>query len=895
MLILNTTLQEAATSGAGAVVDTEGQARELSFYVLGNGSVSAGEVTIEEAHESAYGGTWAPIGSPMTVSANAVQVRRLRGACRAVRARITTAIVGGTVTVFLMGSAEGGIAPAASAMITLGIGTPSSVEQFLLVGLGDGEGASPPSLVPIDPAVYPDDIFIELGLGGSYRHRLINENFVALCLPLHESKRTQARDICGMRNDGTYVGAGFTRAVPFTVPEGALGATFAGSEYVEVPDDVLSTGRNMSAAGGSLDVTVMIKTSQNDATLRCIAQKQETNSTGIGWHVAHQNGQIRFALYTSGSPSEVFNFARGSISDGEEHRVHCCYEPEQGRARIFIDGVQSGTTVTGVTTEPEYSAATLRVGMFNNGAGGFIGTLCYVMVGREGNPDLSSQLEPTLDWTDVTEDVLITQMPVSWRRGIFGTGVQDNVAGPGTMTFALDNGDTNTLGLLGAYTVGHENCRAGFKAGIPVRLTIRYDGEDYVKFRGFIKAADPVPGEHGELYTSVTCVDWMHVAMRAFTSALPIQISKASDTLFGIVVDGAERPPAAIEFNQGSEDFPFAFDSSQGEDDAPMSEFVRIMASERGYAYLRGDGTLVDESRTVRQIETDLAATFTFQHGLDPTYDVDRIINLVRATFYPRRADSAATTVLASLPTEQSEHFVPPGGVVEIESAYRDPAQKLSRVGGTDMEDPTPSTDFTMHANADGTGTVLTSQFTVEAVDGGNLVRWRVENTSTTTGGYITKLQARGRGLYHEEAQTVLSRDDDSIREHGERPLKINLPYVSSMSSALGIANMILGFFSQQERVIPVATTLLANYNDQTMRDVLARDIGHRIGLEEPVTAIDTNDGMLGFYIQSEEGTIEPGDIVRVKLGLSLPLPTGAWVVGEEGFAEVGETTYVGL
>lgn len=896
MLVLSTTLQEAATSGSGVVVDTEARAREMTFYVLGSTGVSAGEVTLEEAHDPAYAGTWQAIGAPMVVTGNAVAVRRLRGACRAVRARITTAIVGGTVTVLLMGSAEGGIAPGASAMITLGIGTPSSINQFLLVGLGgDGAPEDEPA-VEVDPAVFPDDVLIEIGVGGIFRHRVIDQSFACAAWSGAEFESGAERDITGRRHSATWnTTVGLTRGVSVDIPEGGLAVTSTGTQYAEAADDSTDDpGFRMSLDAGSMDVYYgPFWTTTNDATLRCLVQKQVTNSAGNGWHLAMQNGAARGFLRVGGVT--IFDISGGAIADGVPHRLHLCYEPEESRVRLFLDNAIVASA-TGVTTEPANEACNLRIGAFNNHSGsvGFIGTRSYVMIGREGNPDLSGELEPTMDWTDITDDVVVSQMPISWKIGNNGTGVQDNVAGPGTMTLALDNGITNTAGLQGYYTVGHANCRAGFKKWIPIRLTILYDGDPHVKFRGFIKSADPTPGEHGEQYVALTCVDWMYVSMRAYTSALPIQIDETAETLFGIVVDAAERPPVAVEVHAGSEQFPFSFDNSHGEDDSPMSEFVRIATSERGFIYVRGDGTLVHEGRDLRQLTTDLAATFSFQHGLEPTYDVDRIINVVRATFYPRRSDALPTTVLASLPTQHSEHFLAPGAVIELEGQYRDPAQKIARVGGTDMQDPTPSTDYTMHTDPEGTGTDLTSDLLVTAVYGANLVKWRLENRSSTAAGYITKLQARGIGLYHDEAPPVVARDEASIREHGERPLSIDLPYVSSMSSALAIANMILGQFSQQERVIPTAITMLANYSDAVMRDTLARDLGHRIGIEEPMTAIDTDGGALGYYIQSEEGTIEEGPLVTVKLGLSLPLPTGVAVTDDPVLALV-DSAIVGL
>lgn len=100
------TLQSAATSGNGSAYDTNGAARELVFYIIGSAGISAGEVQLEEAHDSAYAGTWSAFESPVVLIASTVIVKRYSGCLKSVRARISTNVVGGTVTVQLMGQEE---------------------------------------------------------------------------------------------------------------------------------------------------------------------------------------------------------------------------------------------------------------------------------------------------------------------------------------------------------------------------------------------------------------------------------------------------------------------------------------------------------------------------------------------------------------------------------------------------------------------------------------------------------------------------------------------------------------------------------------------------------------------------------------------------------------------
>jgi len=90
----------AVTTGTSAAVAVRGQGREVSCYIYGSGTIAGGAVQFEEAHDEAYTGTWAAIGTPQTVVDATVKVVHSTGCVGAVRARVSTNITGGgTVSV----------------------------------------------------------------------------------------------------------------------------------------------------------------------------------------------------------------------------------------------------------------------------------------------------------------------------------------------------------------------------------------------------------------------------------------------------------------------------------------------------------------------------------------------------------------------------------------------------------------------------------------------------------------------------------------------------------------------------------------------------------------------------------------------------------------------------
>lgn len=97
--------QDAQTTGNGTAYQLDSRCRNLTFYIRGTGTVSAGAVQIEHAHDKDYTGTWQPIGTPITVVSGEVDAVQLTGAFGAVRSRISTNIAGGgSVTVDLFGN-----------------------------------------------------------------------------------------------------------------------------------------------------------------------------------------------------------------------------------------------------------------------------------------------------------------------------------------------------------------------------------------------------------------------------------------------------------------------------------------------------------------------------------------------------------------------------------------------------------------------------------------------------------------------------------------------------------------------------------------------------------------------------------------------------------------------
>lgn len=93
-------LQSAATTGNGTVAAIPPSFKQHKIYIKGSAGVSAGAVQIEAASVNDYSGTWGQIGGgPITVTADVENQIDFSGQYRFIRARISTTVVDGTVTV----------------------------------------------------------------------------------------------------------------------------------------------------------------------------------------------------------------------------------------------------------------------------------------------------------------------------------------------------------------------------------------------------------------------------------------------------------------------------------------------------------------------------------------------------------------------------------------------------------------------------------------------------------------------------------------------------------------------------------------------------------------------------------------------------------------------------
>jgi len=467
------------------------------------------------------------------------------------------------------------------------------------------------------------------------------------------------------------------------------------------------------------------------------------------------------------------------------------------------------------------------------------------------------------------------------QYGIASSGPTDLVGQIGTLSFALDNSESNEGETLGWYTPGGPRARAGFGRGINVRYGYRLGAATYTKFVGRIQNANPTSGRYLERRTVCDAVDWMSEAANHLLR-VPVQIDKRADEALTAVVQAVPAQPATLTFDAADSTFPYSLDSRADRPVSALTEIQRIAQSEFGRCYLRGSTTggmvLRFEKRSARLTPLPLAVFDEAMQDLDPTFDIR---NVAKVSAHPRIVDAAADTVLYSKPAKITPEVVA-GQTVKITGRYSSSSDRTTKVGGTDMVAPVATTDFLMNANANGSGADLTADFTVTAVFSANEVEFQITNNGGTLG-YVTLLQARGRGIY-DYTQVDARRENTDSLTLGEAMVSLDMPYQNEFGVADAVAEFIVttwstpGFAAARMRWTP--------RDDDEMELALSLEPG------DPITVIEEMTGINGvYYIQSVEMTLLEARLAVFSHDLQRAFVEEYWTLGVAGLSELGVTT----
>lgn len=518
-------------------------------------------------------------------------------------------------------------------------------------------------------------------------------------------------------------------------------------------------------------------------------------------------------------------------------------------------------------------------------------------------PDLITvqvMLHGDVDWTDVSLDVKASN-GLNLFYGMPDGRPTTILAQTGEFKFWLDNSAFNTAGLQGYYAPNNSNCLDGFQRNIKARVIFSKYGVSYYKFVGRLKIINPLGGKYGEQYTACTVVDYMDDLARANLSRIPTQINVRADEMLDTMLAEMPTQPTATDFDTGVNTFLYGMVGGFGGIINAMQESQRIVASEQGLLYVKGDtvtGGVLRFERYLRRVG-DHNSHFQLNDdmmdvpagpGLDAPDDIEDVINSVHGVVHPRAVVGSIgfeIVLYSSLTAESTAPMLlPAGNTVTVNGPFRDPSNPigvgLAHVAGIDMLDPDPVTDYTANSQADGLGIDYTANIDIVTAYGSTGGEFIITNSGPDA--YITKLQCRGVGLYDYDSAIVSAEDVDSQDEFGTNPLTIDMPYQGDPIVAQDAVDHILVNWKT-----PFAYAKIASFLCDTpakLIGALSVEVGDRVTIVETVTGVSADFFVNGVKLNVREG----------------PLFDCAWVLAPASYGlqivrspDVGALTFSGL
>lgn len=487
-------------------------------------------------------------------------------------------------------------------------------------------------------------------------------------------------------------------------------------------------------------------------------------------------------------------------------------------------------------------------------------------------------------WSDRTTDVV--REPISGGWGFRDNGPVDLIADTGEMTFLLNNQNDE-------YIPGLDTSLTGWDRNTPVRIKIIYNGDDYIRYRGYVDSLEVISEAHNRKWVRVTCIDWMDYAAQQPLIKPTIATNQRADQAITTIVSGMSLAPQATSYATGVETFPTVFDAVTPKTRV-YSELAKYVKSEIGRLYVQKDRvngeTLVFEDRHFRGGRRTLDEFVTTDNDLlletgdellletgfdlllensvvgalvfDNTMKSQRsqygrdVINHFSTTAYPKKS-SASNEVLFNL---EKPIRLTPGIELEFRTGYSDPTGGNLIAADTDnMVTPVATTDYLMNTEEGGGGSDITADLTVTADYGTEGVSYTLKNDNADVG-YVTFLQARGIGIFAYNPIQDIKENAASITSYGYHVTRLEQRYqqTTEIGSLFGD---IQTNFERNPRLDLQSIRLVANRNQELMTAFLLIDIGDLINIKEDDLGIDGY-----YYIQGIDFTILPGNYIEFSI-----------------------------
>lgn len=485
-------------------------------------------------------------------------------------------------------------------------------------------------------------------------------------------------------------------------------------------------------------------------------------------------------------------------------------------------------------------------------------------------------------WVDISSYVV---SDISGNGGFYSSDPSEFTASLGSSTFDLNN-EGGLFTVYGGDSVRGFNTLAGWNRGTKIRHRLIYEGYDKEYWFGFVSDVVSDDGTWGDQRVHVTCSDWIDISARYPMKRSEILTDKTLADGVQSIVNRISVPPEGVDADPSTTTFDAIFDNVRSKTKA-LGEIDKLARSELGPVYILKDGVLKVEGSSSRKGTTPLtkvpvvgnnallvsegnALLVSDGNALLVSQLEDANLSLTSEKLDLQMKDEFWNDAyIKSYPTKTDTSFqvlfqigtpiaVAAGKTVSFVANYVDPNGGLP-VNGTLMQDPVATTDYLFNSASDGSGTNLTASGTVLADYYGDVVVYQVTNS---TSGFLTRLQARGYGIYRTSSIESHVSITGSASAYGEKTFDLNQTYQTSPYIGEIYGASVLELYKTPKTRI-TAARYCANINSSQMLACMYLDIGSLIKV------YDSRSGMNKWYhVTFRKFVILLGGVILITFGL---------------------------
>lgn len=497
-----------------------------------------------------------------------------------------------------------------------------------------------------------------------------------------------------------------------------------------------------------------------------------------------------------------------------------------------------------------------------------------------------------VDWNndgdfDDSEDEITTD--VQQLKFVHGREAELEATPAGTMELTVDDPD-------GDYSPTNASTRFGngnVTVGRPIRVKVLHLGTTYNLWRGFIERfrVDPRP-EIKKAY--LFCVDGKDQLQRDKINAPsggPLTNVFAGETPGPIkeILDAASWPAADRTLDTGADQFSEWWAHRK----AALEALDEIETGEKSFIYIDGEGKLTYEDRHHRLKDgqggasdhrTSQATFNDTMTALPQDFSARTVRNIALVTGHKRVAKASAY-VFGMLDTPTIDNG-------SSETFWVDLPNPASAI--TESE---ANVDWKANRQADGSGTDETANVSIVTTFFGQSVRMVVTNSAgiriyLIPGTSDANETLRIRATEYDDTELVAeSSDATSKTKHGDRSIEVEMQYVGNVNTLKAYADWLKDRFKDPHQDNLVME--LVNSSDALLTQIFARKLSDRITL----TAAHLGISGVDFFIEKKEIEYsEGGKVIKGRFTLAEDLePANPWLLGDAGFSELGDTTFLGF